>query len=218
MNWEKLVSRWPTSSHRRIPIITQRRALRTRLLKMENYEKSWLHHWKRKVKKTVNHLDYQLHRGNLLQCFHLEAKNRETNSRVLFSNTLTRQIWENLFLKAIKIICLVREDLATNSCSKIGISGRTTQIYWISTRTSSSTRRTIYEGKTSPRYSNPKYARNERNEKSSRTRSWRILSAKIRRKSWDNTEAHFINCRKCKSRWIPWMIQERISWSGIESQ
>ena len=30
-------------------------------------------------------------------------KNREINSRVLFSNTLTRHIWEDLSLKAIKI-------------------------------------------------------------------------------------------------------------------
>ena len=43
----------------------------------------------------------------------------------------------------------------------------------------------------SPRYSEPKYARNGRNEESSRTTSWRILSANIKRKSWDNTKAHF---------------------------
>ena len=40
----KLVQRRPTSSHRDIPITTQRRALQTRILKMENYEKCWLHH------------------------------------------------------------------------------------------------------------------------------------------------------------------------------
>ena len=49
--------------------------------------------------------------GNLLHCFHLEAKNREINSRALFSKTLTRQIWEDLFLKAIKIICSVKQSL-----------------------------------------------------------------------------------------------------------
>ena len=47
--------------------------------------------------------------GNLLHCSHQEAKNQETNSRLLFSNTLTRQIWEDLFLKAIKIICSVKQ-------------------------------------------------------------------------------------------------------------
>ena len=41
MNLEKLVQRSPTSSHRCIPIVTQRRALQTRILKMENYEKCW---------------------------------------------------------------------------------------------------------------------------------------------------------------------------------
>ena len=45
------------------------------------------------------------HRGNLLHSFHLEMKNQQIISRVLFSETLTRQIWEDLFLKAIMIIC-----------------------------------------------------------------------------------------------------------------
>ena len=33
---------------------------------------------------NVNPLECQSHRRNLLHCFHLEAKNRKTNSRVLF--------------------------------------------------------------------------------------------------------------------------------------
>ena len=45
--------------------------------------------------------------------------------------------------------------------------------------------------KGSPGYSDPKYARNGRNEESSRTTSWRSLSAKNQRKSWDNIKAHF---------------------------
>ena len=53
----------------------------------------------------------RVHRGNLLHCFHLEAKNREIDSRVLFSKTLTRQIWEDLFFKAMKIICSVKQNL-----------------------------------------------------------------------------------------------------------
>ena len=51
------------------------------------------------------------HMGNQMQCFHQGARNRETYSRVLFLNTPTRQILENLFLKAIKIIFPVRQDL-----------------------------------------------------------------------------------------------------------
>ena len=42
-------------------------SIQTRILKMENYEKCWLHHCICKVERTVNHLKYQLHRGNLLQ-------------------------------------------------------------------------------------------------------------------------------------------------------
>ena len=40
--------------------------------------------------------------------FYQEMKNREINSRVLFSKTLIRQIWEDLFLKVTKVICSVR--------------------------------------------------------------------------------------------------------------
>ena len=62
-----LVPRYRTSSYRCIPIMTQRKALQTRVLKMENYEKCWLHHCICKVERTVNHLEYQLHRRNPLQ-------------------------------------------------------------------------------------------------------------------------------------------------------
>ena len=50
-------------------------------------------------------------RGNLLHCSHLDARNREINSRVLFSKTLTGQILEDLFLKAIRIVCSVKQNL-----------------------------------------------------------------------------------------------------------
>ena len=36
--------------------------------------------------------------GNRMQCFHQGATNQEINSRVLFSEALTRRIWEGLFL------------------------------------------------------------------------------------------------------------------------
>ena len=49
--------------------------------------------------------------GNLLHCFHFGAKNQKINSRVPFSKTLIRQIWEDLFLKGTNIICLVRQYL-----------------------------------------------------------------------------------------------------------
>ena len=57
------------------------------------------------------HLKSHERLGNPMQCFHQGATNLETSSRVLFSNTLIRQIWEDLFLKLIKIICPIRQDL-----------------------------------------------------------------------------------------------------------
>ena len=46
-----------------------------------------------------------------LHCFHQGTKNRGTNSRVLFSHTLIRQMWDDLFLQVIKIICSIRQYL-----------------------------------------------------------------------------------------------------------
>ena len=77
-----------------------------------------------------------------------------------------------------------------------------------SRRTSSSTRRIIYEGNGSPRHSDPKYARIGRNEENSRTTSWRSLSAKIERKIMRQYKSSLLSCRKIKIRWILWMIQE----------
>ena len=68
----KLVWRCPTSGHRCIPNMTRRRALQTRILKMENYEKCWVHHCTRKIEKTVNPLECQSHQGNLLHCYRRE--------------------------------------------------------------------------------------------------------------------------------------------------
>ena len=50
-----------------IPIMTQREALQTRILNMENYEKYWLHHCICRVEGIANHLEYQLLRRSLLQ-------------------------------------------------------------------------------------------------------------------------------------------------------
>ena len=59
----------------------------------------------------MNHPECQSQQGNLLHCFHLEMKNQEINSRVLFPETLTCQMWEDLFLREIKIICPVKQNL-----------------------------------------------------------------------------------------------------------
>ena len=154
--------------------------------------------------------------GKPAALFYFEVKNREINSRVLFSKTLTRQIWEDLFLKTIKIICSVKQNLkrqehqvgSLNNCISelqqhahapvIGITGRTSRIHWISTRTSTSTRRIIYEGKGSSRYSDPK-------------EKWRDLknfeSTNSRHKNWEKIMRQYkgspLSCRKCRRKWIP---------------
>ena len=62
MNLEKLL-RCPTSSHRCIPVMTQRKALHTRILKTENYEKCWLLHCIFKTDRIVDHLENQQLQG-----------------------------------------------------------------------------------------------------------------------------------------------------------
>ena len=112
---------------------------------------------------------------------------------------------------------LYQRASATSLCSKIRITGRITRTYWNSTRTSTTTRRISYEENDSPRYSNPKYTRNVRNEESSRTASWRSLSAKIKRKSWDNTKTHFTSTGNTRTdEFCEWF--RRISRSGIRLQ
>ena len=178
--------------------------LQTRTLKMEeNYEKCRLHRCICKVEEIVNHLEYQLRRGNLLQWYRRERSKckehtswserkldvkfvsrtesirktrrdvfireqgtRKLNQRVLFSNTLIRQIWEDPFLKAMKIICSIRQDLtwwSKNIKLDLSIIVSVSLSYmlmfrdwnyrthnsdsWISTRKSSATRRIISERK-----------------------------------------------------------------------
>ena len=54
--------------------MTQRRALQTRILKMENYEQCWLHRCIYGGERTANHLECLLHRGNLLRCCRREVQ------------------------------------------------------------------------------------------------------------------------------------------------
>ena len=68
-------------------------------------------HSGRKRARSQIHLKSHERLGNRMHCFHQGAMNRETNSKVLCSNMLIRQKWEDLFLKVIKITCSVRQDL-----------------------------------------------------------------------------------------------------------
>ena len=49
--------------------------------------------------------------GDLMQYFRQRAMNGDSSSRLIFSSMLIRQNWEDLFWRAIKIICSVRQDL-----------------------------------------------------------------------------------------------------------
>ena len=60
-----------------IPNTSRWKALQTRTLKMENYEECRLHHCIHRIEKTMNPLECQSQRGNLLHGFHFEVKNRE---------------------------------------------------------------------------------------------------------------------------------------------
>ena len=102
---------------------------------------------------------------------------------------------------------------ATSLCSNIGTTRRTTRIYWISTRTSSSTRRTILKEEVLQDTQIRSMHEMGEMEECPRITSWRSLSAKIRRKPWNNTKAHFSvagNARASKD----WFM--RISRSGIK--
>ena len=74
MKLEKLVPMCLTSGHRCIPNTIQRKAVQTRVLKMENYEKCWLHYCICIIEKIVNPLECHLHRRNLLHCYRKEKQ------------------------------------------------------------------------------------------------------------------------------------------------
>ena len=102
-----------------------------------------------------------------------------------------------------------RWTTTTNGRAKIRVTRRTIRICWVQTRTSSTTRKIVWE-EGSPRYSNPKHARNGRNQESSRTTNRRGFSAKSKGKSRGNSATHFTMGTYAKKdeffdrfRWIP---------------
>ena len=142
-----------------------------------------------------------------MQCFHQGTRNRETNSRVLFfKTTLTRQIWEDLFFKVIRIACSIRRDQTWRNknfmsslsiCASVNYNDKRKNKDWhdhllnLDENMFRPQEELSMREKSFPRYSDPKYARNGRSEKSSRTSTWRNLRTKIIRKSWVITKAHF---------------------------
>ena len=158
------------------------------------------------------HLKRHERLGNRMHCFHQGAPNRETNSRVLSSSTLIRQILGRSLLEANKdhLLSQARSELvkqehqvgSLNNC----ISELQRQAYaqrlelqdaqrgYIESRRGHvrlQEELSMKEKLTSPRYSNPTYARNGRNEESSGIASRRILTTKMKRKSRHNAETHF---------------------------
>ena len=110
---------------------------------------------------------------------------------------------------------LYRWTSATRLCSKIGIGGRPSRIYWVSTRASKTTRRMNYNGKSSSKNSDQEISMRWKKEESSRITSWRILSTKIERRSWNNTEAHFTNTINERANEF-WIIQVNFKkWNQI---
>ena len=97
---------------------------------------------------------------------------------------------------------LYRRTSATSLCSKIGIGGRPSRIYWVSTRASKTTRRMNYNGKSSSKNSDKKYPWDGKKEESSRITSWRILSTKIERRSWNKYRSSLHKYDKWKSKRI----------------
>ena len=114
-----------------------------------------------------------------------------------------------------KAVIILQHNFASRR-SKIGITGRTTRIYRISTRTSSPTRRIIYEGKSSPRYADPKFARNGRNERELKNCELTNSECKDQEKIMRQYRSSLLNCRICKSRCIPSVIQKNFkNWNQI---
>ena len=153
----------------------------------------------------------------------------------MFSNTLIRQIWGDLFLKGTKIVCLVREDLKWWSRNikwdlltivSMSFSNKLMIKDW-NWRTPITDMFNLEENNYA--YKKNYLWRKKRFEKlryriHTRWGKWREL------KNYESTNSLYNNweevmrqykgslhkCRKCKSRWIPWMIHKNYKkWNRI---
>ena len=113
------------------------------------------------------------------------------------------------------LLCQAKSELVRQE-HQVGITRWTRRIHWISTRTSSSTRRIIYEGKV---LRDTQIRSMHEMGEMKRAQELRVdeVCAKIDRKSWDNTKAHFPVAANARAdEFHQWF--GRISKSGIKSQ
>ena len=140
---------------------------------------------------------------NPMHCFHLS---RKTWSGVLCSETLTRRIWEELFLKATRITCSIRRDQTWRIKSFMSSPSTSASVNYNDKRTSKDWRYRTHKTdllkqdkqvrlqeelsvKEKVLRNTPiQNARNGRNEESSRTTSRWGLSAEITRESYDTIQ------------------------------
>ena len=141
-----------------------------------------------------------------MHCFHL---NRETWSGVLCSETLIRRIWEDLFLKVIRITCSIRQDQTwrnKNLMSNLSINAsvnhndKRKSKDWLY-RTHNTDLLNLDENKFDNKKNCPwkktfsEILKSEKSTKwdweSARTSSWWCLRATVKRKSRENSTGHF---------------------------
>ena len=145
-------SRKPTASGKPEAEVIQKRGA--------SAQRTQADHFRRERAWCQIHLKSHECLGNRMQCFQQGATNRETSSRVLFLICWSIKIDEiscsvredlNLWSKSIKLDLSTALSMSFSNKLTLWITGRPSWIFWISKRTSSSTRRIIFEGKTSPR-------------------------------------------------------------------
>ena len=252
--------------------MTQRRALQTRILKMENYEICWLHHCICKVEKTessrmpvatVKPAALSQERGGsakriqadsrkslmssscqepsapgkLAALFSLGSEEAENQFKSSVLKNADPSIWEDLFLKAKKIICSVRQGLklwskntklnlsiiASVSCSnKLMLKDwnyRTlnTDGYMLNLDEN----RFVYKKNYRWRKGFSEILKSEvctKWEKWKELKNYELTKSQCKNeeKIMRQYRSSLLSCKRCKNRWILWMIQKEFH--GIKLQ
>ena len=164
-----------------------------------------------------------------------EVMNQETDSRevfILFWDLLTRQMLGNHFLAETKISCIIKQGLnlqsrnikgdlsiivSMNFSNKLMLKDWNwetpmTDILNLEENNISTTRRIIFKGKSASRNSDTEYARDGRNE----AQELRVDEFSVQKLRDTNNKGSLHKCRKCKSKWILWMIHGNFKkWNRI---